>query len=562
VSFVQARQAPPAQNGVAAGQSVFETQLTQAPLPPQKGRAPPDRVLHSAFDAQARQAPVPVSQKGVAPEQLPLPVQVTHWPASAPLVAQMGLPKVDVHSAADAQARQVPALVLQKGVAPEQLAFEVQLTHRFVDVLHVAFAPPQSELTVHCTQRPPVHTGRVASRAAHSAPVAQPRHWLLVALQMGAEAGHCDEASHCTQAPALGPAVAHWGVELPHSLSPAQARQLPAPVSQMGFVPAQCAFCRHCWHLLVAVLQWPPDGQLPSPVQATQAPLAAQARVPAPSAAHSAPLMHARQVLLAESQKGVVGLEQSAFARHLTHTFVLVLHSGVPGPQLAFDVHCTHAPVEAQAAVGAWQSPAAQARQTPPAPVSQMGVAGVVRQSLPDAHCTQAPASAPPAGAHRGLPKAAMHSALPAQARHAPPSQNGAEAGQSALAVHCTQPPPVQMAWLASRAAHSAFEPQVRQRPVAVLQNGVEPEQLWSAAHWTQAPAFGPLVAHTGSASWVMQSAAEAQARQVMLAVLQIGVVPEQFALDAHDLHWCVPVSHCPPAQSAPCVHCTQPPPA
>jgi len=41
-------------------------------------------------------------------------------------VAQVGLPKVVAHSALEAQARQVPAAVLQNGVAPEQFAFDVQ----------------------------------------------------------------------------------------------------------------------------------------------------------------------------------------------------------------------------------------------------------------------------------------------------------------------------------------------------------------------------------------------------------------------------------------------------
>jgi hypothetical protein len=255
---------------------------------------------------------------------------------------------------------------------------------------------------------------------------------------------------------------------------------------------------------------------------------------------------------------------QSLFAVHFTQVFVLSLQTGVVVPvQLAPDVHWTQAPLEVplieQAGVGLAQSPAPQARHWPVA-VLQIGVDGVVRQSLLVVHCTQAPES-PPLIAHSGFENVVAHSVLPLQARQLPLAQNGLVAGQSLLPEHSAQDPvPLQKGLVASRAMHSVPVLQARHRPVAWLQNGKLPEQSLSVAHCEQAPLRAPVMVQIGSENVPWHSVLPLQARQMWFVLSQKGVVPVHSLLVWHDLHWLVTVSHCPPTHWLPAVHCTQRP--
>jgi hypothetical protein len=107
---------------------------------------------------------------------------------------------------------------------------------------------------------------------------------------------------------------------------------------------------------------------------------------------------------------------------------------------------------------------------------------------------------------------------------------------------------------------------QARQLSLVESQMGVVLEQLVLAVHCTQAPDSAPVVAHTGVVGCaVMHSVVPLlQARQVCVARLQKGVVPEQLASAVHCTQLFEPVSHTgvPPTHSAwlVAVHCTQVP--
>jgi hypothetical protein len=102
------------------------------------------------------------------------------------------------------------------------------------------------------------------------------------------------------------------------------------------------------------------------------------------------------------------------------------------------------------------------------------------------------------------------------------------------LCVHWTQAPLVAQAG-APGLTQSALLVQARQVSVAVLQTGVVPEQLPLPVHCTQEPARLPVAAHTGVAgarAWHSSGLRPlVQARQACVLVLQNGVVPEQSVL-------------------------------
>jgi hypothetical protein len=118
------------------------------------------------------------------------------------------------------------------------------------------------------------------------------------------------------------------GVALPHSPSPAQARQMCAAVLQTGLVPPHSASLMQLTHVPVGTSQ---AGVVPVHLvmlvaeQMPQAPDAWQAGV-APLQSPSPP--QPRQVWVPPSQTGVVPL-QSALATQRTQVPVAVLQTGV-----------------------------------------------------------------------------------------------------------------------------------------------------------------------------------------------------------------------------------------
>lgn len=108
-------------------------------------------------------------------------------------------------------------------------------------------------------------------------------------------------------------------------------------------------------------------------------------------------------------------------------------------------------------------------------------------------------------------------------------------------------------------AEHSLSAVQARQVFVALLQMGVAPEQLESSVHWTHAP----VAEHTGRfGSSAVHWDGPVQPAQVLVAVLQMGVAPEQLALVRHATQVFVDVSHfgVPPEHVESSVHWTQAP--
>ena len=81
--------------------------------------------LHCAFEVQGTQLPAAVLQTGVAPEHWAALV-AEHWP-QLPDGWQAGV--APPHSLSAAQARQVCVAVLHTGVGPPHWAFEVHGTH-------------------------------------------------------------------------------------------------------------------------------------------------------------------------------------------------------------------------------------------------------------------------------------------------------------------------------------------------------------------------------------------------------------------------------------------------
>jgi hypothetical protein len=128
------------------------------------------------------------------------------------------------------------------------------------------------------------------------------------------------------------PLAKQAGVPPPHSLSPAQARQLFVASSQTGRVPPQVAFEVQETHVPLPMLQ---AGVAPEQEVALlaehwpHAPLTSHAGVEPP---HSTSPLQARQVFVAASQTGVV-LPHCAFETHGTQAPAVRLQTGVAPPQ-------------------------------------------------------------------------------------------------------------------------------------------------------------------------------------------------------------------------------------
>ena len=125
------------------------------------------------------------------------------------------------------------------------------------------------------------------------------------------------------------------------SLAAVQPRQVLVAVAQMGVLPEQLVFVRHCTHLLLVVLQSavvPVHWVLFEAVHWTQAPLAAQAERAGSLKALQSPSPVQAWHLLLLPQTGVAPLQLAAEV-HWTQVLVAVSHTGVAPPHDALDVH-------------------------------------------------------------------------------------------------------------------------------------------------------------------------------------------------------------------------------
>jgi hypothetical protein len=169
---------------------------------------------------------------------------------------------------------------------------------------------------------------------------------------------------------------------------------------------------------------------------------------------------------------------------------------------------------------------------------AQIGRAGSEHVGGPSpAHATQVCV----AGEQYGVaPPQSVSRRQPAQTPPDEVSHNGAEAGQRevSVAVHAAHAPDARQSGVAG--AQSAAEAHARHVDVAVSQMGLPPTQaeVAPAAHWTQAP----LAAHTGAVAG--QSLALAQARHRWVVASQIGVLAEQSAASRQPTHVPAAVSH------------------
>jgi len=382
----------------------------------------------------------------------------------------------------------------------------VQSTQRLAIVSHTGRSPVQAPRlsAVHSTQAPVMAQEPVPSRPAQSMSPRQPRHMLL--SHTGVVPEHSTLTLHCTQ------------------------RLVVLLHTEVGLRQAVALAVVHCTH----------------------APLAPQALVPS-RAAHSMSARHARHTL--PSHTGVAP-EHSVSLLHCTQRLLMALQSGVPPVQamVLIAVHCTQRPEAVlQAGVSPPQSMSfMQGRhslrsQTGRSPghcelvrhcthtlVVSLHCDVAPEQAMvePAVHWTQAPVLLLQAGV------APEHSLLARQPRQRLFSQKGVVPPQSLLLLQPTQ------------------------RLVAVLHTDMPTPQaeLLVPEHCTQRPALLPEVAHAGVDP--PQSMSLAQARQVLVVVLQMGVAPPQSVLLTHCTQRLVVVLHTEvaPVQAVRLVpvHCTQ----
>ena len=161
-----------------------------------------------------------------------------------------------MQAAAVVQPAQVPVVVLQNGVLPEQWLFWVQDWHKFVAVLQLGFAPEQWAGIVHWTQRPLAQPGVAALLAMQRASVAQAAQEPSTQIGFAGSTVQSAEAVHSTQAPIRVPVRAQRRLGDPQSLSPVQARHRPGVRSQTGVMPAQCELAVHWTQVLFANRQY------------------------------------------------------------------------------------------------------------------------------------------------------------------------------------------------------------------------------------------------------------------------------------------------------------------
>lgn len=232
-------------------------------------------------------------------------VHCTQAPARAPEVTHTG--SAEGHSLSAAHARHTWVATLQTGVAPEQSASALHATQVSLVVLHTAVGATQAAVF---------------------------------------------PALHCTQRPALAPAVSHAGVAPLQSvaLEGLHARHVNVPGSQMGVPPPQSALVTHVRHTLAATSQMAVGATHAAgraAVHCTQRPEFA------PSTSHTgvAPVQsvgraasQARQLCVTPSQIGVAP-PQLALVRH-AQVLVATSQVGVaPMHSVALvALHCRHAP--------------------------------------------------------------------------------------------------------------------------------------------------------------------------------------------------------------------------
>jgi hypothetical protein len=207
-----------------------------------------------------------------------------------------------------------------------------------------------------------------------------------------------------------------------------------------------------------------------------------------------------------------------------------VAQMGVVPEQVLLSVHCTQAPLVAQAGVAGFlaahwlavvqavQISFVQMGVAPEHPaldrhathlfvvVSQTGV--VPEQVLLSVQATHCPAFVPVLAQAGAVGLLAAHWLAVVQAVHTSPAQMGVLAGQLALVTHWTHVLAV------------------------VSQTGVAPEQVLLSMHWTQVP----LAEHAGATELLAKHwLASVQAVQTLAA--QMGVAPEHPALVRHATH-------------------------
>ena len=313
--------------------------------------------------------------------------------------------------------------------------------------------------------------------------------------------------------PVVCPTIVIWGkparvhVREPETVPRTTTRRLPDRLATLGSEP-------------------PAATTTVSPVEAQRESWWAM-QTPGPMAEHSLSAVHPRQVLVEVAQIGLVP------------------------EQVVLSVHCTHAPLLAQAGavlvlaahwlavVQAVHRFAVQMGVAPEHPalvkhwthllvvVSQMGVAP--RQLVLSVHCTQVPLLA-----QEGVALfLAAHWMAVVHAVQTFAAQMGVAAGQVALETHWTH------------------------LLILVSHTGVAPEQVVLSVHCTQVP----LAEHAGvvgalAAHWM------AVVHAVQTFAVQIGVLAGQVTLETHWTHLLVPVSHTgvAPEQVVLSVHCTHAP--
>ncbi len=371
-------------------------------------------------------APSTISQRPVGAEQsasLPHPAEEAQWPSPAVTPTQVSPLGQPLRPGPQPGMQNPPGPLQTRPEAAPPQAASVEQPHRPVATMHSGRSPPH----------------RLALLAEHS-------------VQAPASVPACWQAGRAGSGQFGGP-------------SPEQATQLCVMAEQMGVAPPQSALARQPtqlpppWevsHRGVAV----PQRLVSVGVQAAQAPVARQTGDGPP---HSPPLKHARQVLLARSQTGVVPA-QSAFALQPTQVPLGASQTWptaaqAPGFPAAQDAQ---RPSPVQTGVGSAHSGSAVQLRQVCVPASQTGVAPL--QSAAAMQETQVPLLL----SHSGV--------APVQAARF-------------VAEQTPQLPP---GWQADAAApHSPSTTQLRQAPVTASQTGVVPPQLALDVQPTQVPVDG-----------------------------------------------------------------------
>jgi hypothetical protein len=541
-------QAPPGwQAGVEPPQSLSTSQTRQlCAVRSQTGFA----AGHCASVKHETQSPDATSQTAVGSAQA-VAFDVEHWP-HAPLGWQAGaaLP----HWASAAQPWQVCAVGSQTGAIAPHWALVLQLSQMPRVVLHVEVGPVQAPLFV-AEQTPQAPFGSQAGVAPpHWASLAHPthawvarshtgvapRHWALLVhgTQRPVAASHAGvvppqrEALVAEQAP-QAPLGSHAGVAPPHWVSLVHARQTWTATSQTGVTPPQSALDAQPTHTPAATLQLgvvPRQWDMLVAEHWPQAPLGSQAGRAPPQ---SVSLPHATQVCVTRSQTGAVPPHWAADVQP-THTPAVASQAGrlVAAHFVKLEAeHWPHAPFGSQAGAEAGHSASlAQARQVRVAP--QTGV--VPTHCELEVHATHVPVET----LHAGV---APTQSERLDAEHWPQTPVGWQAGVAPPhGASLVQPRHVCVAGsqTGATAPQSALPRQATHTPLVVSHSGVPPVQriMFVAEHCVQAP----LAKQAGVAP--PHSASPPQARQVLVASSQMGVVAPQVPFDVQGTQVPLPI--------------------